>query len=1371
LTSSLANIQFTDEQAYVTLTNTSDPTSFGHELAHWFLQQNIVLIQQGLAPQSLIDDMDIVMRHLDGTRLDQLSQPYADGRLHNGKVDIPHEKWARLFETYLTEGKAPVEELEGPFATYRKWFAGVYGGVKEVARKLGVELDPEITAVFDRLYAIENEVNGQEVAGGPVFSDPQAMGFKDESDPRWIRYKKLYFQATEQAKQQLSKRFIAGIRRLHKEQRKQARADIKKRVEEDVRDDGAWQALKWLKRGEQPFGETRIAVGNTIALSFKAVTEIFGTEAPQIIEELKATPGQGGGRNLVAREGHEGHDPDDLAEVFGFNSGRALVEALLAVQPVEAQIRQQINEEFANSSDFDIEQIQEEAIQATANLPREQILQAELRALRELANEESTERAVEAVDSTGAPSAAVSDDRLAQARSALTAAVESGDEQEIANQTAAVQQAEVASRADLEGRKRQRASVRRIAEIEAQLSSRTLRRKARLLVGAREVRQLRRDRAAWQSTMKSQGKLARKLVAARDFLGAALALEKQLMAHHAVVEANRLIEDTDKAHKYASKFLKARELDKLRAAAFNGADQIEQLLRRIDLRKTRSQVEHGTLSKQERKLVRLADEQSREAGMQSLSKWAQEAEGNGEVVSFDPIVMAESYRKHWRKMEAGEFLGFVDAIRNIERISRGEILSRKEKSKLTIAEGGRRIAERIRQIAPNKKKSKYVNPIGVEKAKDLIETLDAMLLRPEELIDFLGGDDIENNVLRELLWDPINTASFDELELSAEYTAKIKDLVEKLDNSRLQRWEVIPELNGARLRHHELIAMALNRGNESNWKKLVEGYANEEAYGWSEEGIQAALNRITDEEWVFVQEVWDTLEGLKDPIWKTHFEVTGKTPREIEANEFITPTGRVMQGGYYPVVYDADKDSSGRVRKLNDKADLNGMFGFSHLSPETEHGYTEGRSEGFSRPMLLDLRVLPNHIEKVIHDITHRKAIIDVYRIVQNKEVRKAIKETWGQPYVDALTEWVQAQARTSPSYQGMSRKWGRLADGMRSNMTMVGIGYRISTALLQFGGIMPVFGNVGVKHTSLALANFMVAPHKVIARAQKRSRQMKFRMGNNDRDIRREVAKLTGKTGPITTVKLFAFHMVGWTDLMVSSVAHEAAFLRGMEEHGNSKRAVREADRAVTRTQGSGLRKDLTNVQARTGLFKFFTMFYSYLSTLYAAQRRMYRVGTGKQAQEDVGGMPLRKADPIKAIALWSTTILLQTLMSELIQGRVPDEEEREKDKLWMLKLIGTTSIAPIPGAREVTSIAKGFGRGPIARVVEPAMRLFEDLGDAYEGEPDVEVMIRNSLLLTGYIGGLPIAQLEIWVDNFWLDQRLENPRDLIWRKPKERR
>lgn len=81
------------------------------------------------------------------------------------------EQWARTFEAYLMEGKAPSLTLREAFAAFAAWLKDIY---KKIFR-LDHNLNPQIRDVFDRLLATDQEMAEARAAMGSDFSLPLEM--------------------------------------------------------------------------------------------------------------------------------------------------------------------------------------------------------------------------------------------------------------------------------------------------------------------------------------------------------------------------------------------------------------------------------------------------------------------------------------------------------------------------------------------------------------------------------------------------------------------------------------------------------------------------------------------------------------------------------------------------------------------------------------------------------------------------------------------------------------------------------------------------------------------------------------------------------------------------------------------------------------------------------------------------------------------------------------------------------------------------------------------------------------------------------------------------------------------------------------------
>lgn len=143
-------INFLGDQTVIKLFQNADMSTFLHESGHLFLETTARLAQSENAPEIVRKDYATILDYLGAKPGDTLTTEQ-------------HEQFARSFESYLREGKAPSQELQGPFQRFREWLLSIYKSVKQ----LDVTINDEIRGVFDRMLAGEDAgKTAQERQGG-----------------------------------------------------------------------------------------------------------------------------------------------------------------------------------------------------------------------------------------------------------------------------------------------------------------------------------------------------------------------------------------------------------------------------------------------------------------------------------------------------------------------------------------------------------------------------------------------------------------------------------------------------------------------------------------------------------------------------------------------------------------------------------------------------------------------------------------------------------------------------------------------------------------------------------------------------------------------------------------------------------------------------------------------------------------------------------------------------------------------------------------------------------------------------------------------------------------------------------------------------
>ena len=323
----------------ITMLKGADLSTFLHESGHFFLEVQADLaskLQQEaeifgmdtLKPgeRQILADTDALLRWF-GVR--DLAEWH---NLDFEQKRSYHEQFARGFEAYLFEGKAPSIELQGLFQRFRAWLLSVYRELKA----LNVELTDEVRGVFDRLLATNEQITLAEQGRSmmPLFTSPEQAGMTPEE---FAAYQALGVDATAQAIEDLQARGLRDMRWLHnargriiKQLQKDAeaqRAQVRMDVRREVMSQPIYRAWQFLTGkltaddqvvNPQALGAGRFDMGELRAMGLP-------TEVINAVQARRMTAGNG-------------LHPDIVAEMFGFTSGDELVRKLAQVETPSAEI-------------------------------------------------------------------------------------------------------------------------------------------------------------------------------------------------------------------------------------------------------------------------------------------------------------------------------------------------------------------------------------------------------------------------------------------------------------------------------------------------------------------------------------------------------------------------------------------------------------------------------------------------------------------------------------------------------------------------------------------------------------------------------------------------------------------------------------------------------------------------------------------------------------------------------------------------------------------------------------------------------------------------------------------------------------------------
>lgn len=756
----------------------------------------------------------------------------------------------------------------------------------------------------------------------------------------------------------------------------------------------------------------------------------------------------------------------------------------------------------------------------------------------------------------------------------------------------------------------------------------------------------------------------------------------------------------------------------------------------------------------------------------TIANWLQDKQSDGYAVFLDESVLKN--QTSWKDQSVEQFENVADAISQIIGIERNsrKLLTAKDKADFETS-----IDEAVSTILTYHK-AKPAKTVQEDNfvARGLNE-IHAWHTKIEALCVALdGGKALGRNW--ELIYKPINDAENTRGTMFKEVSTKLKGnglfgAYTQSELAKMARKKEFEPAIGESITKGQRLMVALNMGNEGNYRRLLDGR------GWTEEQVIKVVDALDERDWKFVQGVWDLFENYKQEAFNLQEEVTGQRPASVEAKPFMTKHGEV-RGGYFPVVYDSRHAKVDLQEKLI--TDSNPVFAM------TKHGHLKERNaQGAKTPLDLNLSVIPSRLNDLVTDLSFRRAYIDVGRVLRNTKYRSAIESTVGHEQYQAVVSWLKDSAKIQ-NQRSIGENMSRWA---RSTSTAMAMGYKVTTALAQPFGITQSIDILGytniMKGLNMAYGKGPFGTAKISAWVKSASPFMEQRLKSFDRDVADATAEfsrqsltpdnlvsaLTSKIGLRkfeNWLKENAFVPMGVIQYGVDLPTWLGAYQKGLKDFNGSETKARDyADSVVRLSQGSGQNKDLSRIQRGNQYLKLFTMFYSYFNSLYnLTALRVADVNMNRDA-----GSVIRAANSFLLL------YVIPSILTEIVAGRGPDDDE--EFLAWSAKQLAMYPMQTVVGLRTMAGVVEaefGYKSTPAEDAPESIYRFIVVLNKALTDE-DYEVdgkkMSRLSVRTLGFLSGLPLGQAEITTFNIidYMDGTTEDfeLRDLFFRKQKSRR
>lgn len=1213
-----------------------------HESGHFFLENLKEAASLENAPEWVKKDWQAVKK--------------AYGVSGEAIPEAAHEKFARQFEAYAREGKAPRPELQNAFAQFRAWLVAIYRSVRSL---LGdEEMSADVRAVFDRLLATEEDIAASRQEGVPTPVIERAADVFGVPAERLDAYRQAVARGVEKGEAEIALRRMGEQKRVESDARAEAR-DL-------VRDSSFYRGMRELT------GAGGIDWNSLVAMATEDL-------AWQMREKWNAARG----RNVIKERGRL--SLDDAAAYLGVQDGTEVLAALMneptALDFITTHVAAKVAE-WEQTYAPDVEFIND-------------------------AMDEALRMEIEALGGSAGPTAR-------QVRSVVDARV-------------GVKKADAVNaeyKALVAAVRKQKALIEEAV--------RDVRREER----AAATERVKQERATATARVKNERANQRWSDASKN------ARIDELRARLAQLKQEERLKRAALGAAYRARIERDQKIRQIRRIADSKIpDAFKQQILSLVAHFPGLGTERMTPRPDENRPTLLQFEQ----GLAVNYTLEEKADGT-EVFPIAPWLFEEAQRSGPRRasdLSLTELRDVYDAIKMLAHQGRVQDalvgMLHKQELAQAVAEATSPMAGLVekRHITADERQTL------LGKLKSGLRGLGAEMTVMRYLFDAADGYRADHDGPNSrLIVQPLQEAAAREQGLFFQYGTALRELLDPIlgkdvnKTFQIEGVDMMPDVArefGGQWTMERVLAVALNMGNDGNLAAIQRGY------NWNEEALQRITRRLTGDQWRFVQKVWDLLDKLYPEINATYQQLYGVPLKRVEAKPFtvVSSDGEtiVMRGGYYPLRF--DKRFSEAAQRNSDFDALNSREDIQR-TPNPRSGMTQER-QGAGLPPLLSLSVLTSHVADAIHYSTHTLPLLDAYRIVKQPDYRRAMQRAFGDEAYEQIVPWLRSIAQ--PQREKLDT-WNSVLDFMARRGSLAAMGFSLRTALLQFTSTPNSMSEVGTASFWRGAYRMIVSPVESWDTVRELSPYMASRARNMERDMAdrlkpfREGTRLFGSRWEEA-----AFALIQATDAAVAYPTWMAKYSDAIAQGLDQAKAIRLADAAVIRAQGSGLTMDVTAMMRKPGGMRLITMFMSFAMNWQNRQRyylsgyRQYLRG----GQSEIG-----HARFFSHFALeWILPPVLELLLiSSLRDGEFPEPEE------WGEEIAGYWLMG-IPLLREIPSMIqynKSFGDSAAFSGANAAIKAGRSIAKIAGGDDSDEQWykaMKNVINAVGFVGGVPTAPI----------------------------
>ena len=555
----------------------------------------------------------------------------------------------------------------------------------------------------------------------------------------------------------------------------------------------------------------------------------------------------------------------------------------------------------------------------------------------------------------------------------------------------------------------------------------------------------------------------------------------------------------------------------------------------------------------------------------------------------------------------------------------------------------------------------------------------------------------------------------------------------------------------------ELLHAILHTGNDSNKRKLLLGR------GWAVENADGTLDtaqwdafiarmisegKLRKEHYDFAQGVWDLLEEMKPRAQETHRKVFGRYFAEVTANEVVTPFG-TYRGGYVPAQTDSRLVKDAKLRELADGENESMAYAF----PAAPSGFTKSRVE-YNKPLLLDLRALAQHMDKVLLFSHMQGAVTDVRRLLTNKRVSYALDRIDPGAYEGMLIPWLNRSAKQIVETPVVGdRKLSRFLSAARSRAGMALMFANLSNTAQQITGFSLAAVKVKPGLMLSAAAQFTASPKAMREAVAEASPYMKDRMLNESAAMNDAVEEILVNPTMLERGQAWtqrhAYFLQAAVDNTMSPIIWTAAYNQAVAEGQDEREAIRFADGVVRQTQGSTLPEDVSRFETGPGYARLFTQFVSYFNMMANTNATAVKQIVDEMGMKKGAGKLLYVALTGLLVPIWVAEAIAQAF-----RGGPEDEDDDGYLDDWLAAVFGLGTVrglvAMVPIVGQAAQLVVNrfndnpaddkFSLSPAVSLIESAVSSPASVYKAIVDDGNAQKAVRDVASAATLITGLPL-------------------------------